>query len=46
MTAEVSVDLDDDPSLHDLAMIHHLLALKKQKSNPSTEPSEGNPSGD
>ena len=29
-------------------MIHHLLALKitKQKSNSSTEPSEGNPSGD
>ena len=40
--------MDDDASLHDLAMIHHLLALKvtKQKSNSSTEPSEGNPSGD
>ena len=42
------MDLDDDASLHDLAMIHHLLALKKkkQKSGPSTEPAEGNPSGD
>ena len=48
MTAGVTLDLDDDASLHDLAMIHHLLALKitKQKSNSSTEPSEGNPSGD
>ena len=47
MTADVTLNLDDDASLHDLAMIHHLLALKKkQKSNPSTEPSEGNPSGD
>ena len=44
MTADVTLDLDDDASLHDLAMIHHLLALRitKQKSNPSTEPSEGN----
>ena len=42
MTDDVTMDLDDDASLHDLAMIHHLLALKitKQKSNPSTEPSE------
>ena len=48
MTADVTLDLDDDASLHDLAMIHHLLALRitKQKSNSSTEPSEGNPSGD
>ena len=48
MTAEVTLDLDDDASLHDLAKIHHLLALKitKQKGNSSTEPSEGNPSGD
>ena len=48
MTADVTLDLDDDASLHDLAMIHHLLALKitKQKGNSTTEPSEGNPSGD
>ena len=48
MTADVTLDLDDDASLHDLAMILHLLALKKtkQKGNSSTEPSEGNPSGD
>ena len=48
MTADVTLDLDDDASLHDLAMIHHLLALKitKPKSNSSREPSEGNPSDD
>ena len=48
MTADVTLDLDDDASLHVLVMIHYLLALKitKQKSNPSTEPSEGSPSGD
>ena len=48
MTADVILDLDDDASLHDLAMIHHLLALRKtkQKSNPSTELSEGNTSSD
>ena len=48
MTADVTLDLDDDASLHDLAMIHHLLALKitKQKSVPSTEPAAGNLSGD
>ena len=47
MTADVTLDLDDDASLHDLAMIHHLLAMRvtKRKNNPSTEPSEGNPSG-
>ena len=45
MTADVTLDLDDDASLHDLAIIHHLLAMRvtKQKNNPSTEPSEGNP---
>ena len=44
----ITLDLDDDASLHDLAMIHHLLALKvkEQMSNSSTESSEGNPSGD
>ena len=48
MTADVTLDLDDDASLHDLAMIHHLMALKitEQKSGPSTEQAEGNPSGD
>ena len=27
MTADITLDLDDDASLHDLAMIHHLLAI-------------------
>ena len=42
MTADITLDLDDDASLHDLAMIHHLLAMRltKRKSNPSTELSE------
>ena len=46
MTADIALDLDDDTSLHDLAMIHHLLAMRvmKRKSNPSTEPSEESPS--
>ena len=46
MTADVALDLDDHASVHDLAMVHHLLAVRiaKQKSNPSTELSEGNPS--
>ena len=48
MTADITLDLDDDASLHDLAMIHHLLASRvtKQKNNPSTEPSEGSTSSD
>ena len=48
MTANFTLDLDDDASLHDLAMIHHLLAMRvtKQKNNPSTEPSEGSASSD
>ena len=48
MTADVTLDLDDEASLHDLARIHHLLALKitKQKNSLSTKPSEGNPSSD
>ena len=37
MTADITLDLDDDASLHDLAMIHQLLAIRvtKQKNNPS-----------
>ena len=48
MTADFTLDLDDDASLHDLAMIHHRLAMRvmKQKNDPSTEPSEGSPSSD
>ena len=44
MTADITLDLDDDASLHDLAMIHHLLAIRvtKQKNNPS----EGSASSD
>ena len=40
MTADITLDLDDDASLHDLAMIHHLLAMRvtKQKNNPSMQP--------
>ena len=36
MTADITLDLDDDASLHDLAMIHHLLAMRvtKRKSSP------------
>ena len=43
MTADITLDLDDD-----LAMIHHLLAMRmtKQKNDPSAEPSEGNPASD
>ena len=39
MTADITLNLDDDASLHDLAMIHHLLAMRmtKRKGNPSTE---------
>ena len=46
MTADITLDLDDDASLHDLAMIHHLLAMRltKRKINPSTELSEEGPS--
>ena len=48
MTADITLDLDDDASLHDVAMIHHLLAIivTKQKNKPSTEPSEGRTSSD
>ena len=48
MATDITLDLDDDASLHDLAMIHHLLAIRvtKQKNNSSTEPSEGSTSSD
>ena len=48
MTADITLDLDDDAIFQDLAMIHHLVAMRvtKQKNNPSTEPSEGSPSSD
>ena len=44
----VALDLDYDASLHDLAMIHHLLDLKvtKQNGRPTTELSEGITSSD
>ena len=41
MTADITLDLDNDASLHDLAM-----RVTKQKNNPSTEPSEGTASSD
>ena len=46
MTADITLDLDDDAILRNLAMIHHLLATRmtKRKSNPSTELSEECPS--
>ena len=48
MTADIMLDLDDDASLHDLAMIHHLLAMRvtNERKNPSTEPCEGSASSD
>ena len=48
MTADIMLDLDDVASLHDLAMIHHLLAMRvtNQRKNPSTEPCEGSASSD
>ena len=44
MTADVALDFDDDASLHDLAVIHHLLAMKVARKNgkPAKETSEGN----
>ena len=48
MTADITLDLDDDDGLNDLAMILHLLAIRvtKQKNNPFTEQSEGSTSND
>ena len=47
MMADVALDFGDDASLHDLAVIHHLLALKVAKKNgrPATNLSEGSSSG-
>ena len=44
LTAEIELEGYYDESLHNLAMIHHLLALKitRQDDNQPTEPSEGN----
>ena len=48
LTADVELEESDDESLHDLAMIHHLLFLnvKKQSEKTTKEPSEGNFSSD
>ena len=44
LTAEIELEENDNESLHDLAVIHHLLALKmtRQYDKQPTEPSEGN----
>ena len=44
VTADIDLEGKDDESLHNLAMIHHLLALKitRQNVEQPTEPSEGN----
>ena len=48
MMADVTLNLDNDGSLHDLAQITQRLALKivRQDGRPTTESSEGNYSGD
>ena len=48
LTAEIELDENDDESIHNLAMIHHLLALKitRQDDKQPTEPSEGNTPND
>ena len=48
VTAEIELEENDDKSLHDLAMIHHLLALKitRQDEEQPTDPSEGNSPSD
>ena len=48
VTAEIELEENDDKSLHDLAMIHHLLAVKitRQVDKQPTEPSEGNSPSD
>ena len=44
LTAEIELEENDDESQYDLAMIHHLLALKitRQDDEQPTEPSEVN----
>ena len=48
VTADVVLELDDDGSLHNLALIHRLLALKimKQDDRPPMEPSKRNSPSD
>ena len=48
LTAEIELEGIDDESLHDLAMIHQLLALKlkRQEDKQPTEPSEWNSPSD
>ena len=48
LTAEVELEENDDESLHDLAIIHHLLALKitRLDDKQPTELSEGNSPSD
>ena len=48
VTAEIELEENDDKSLHDIAMIHHLLALKitRQDEQQPTEPSGGNSPSD
>ena len=48
LTAEIELERNDDESLHNLAMIHHLLALKitRQEDKQPMEPSEGNSCSD
>ena len=48
LTAEVEQEGNIDESIHDLAVIHHFLALKttKQDDRQPTEPSEGNSPSD
>ena len=43
ITADVALDLNNDASLQDLAVKHHLLAMKVAKKNgkPATETPEG-----
>ena len=40
LTAHVELEENDDENLHDLAVVHHLLALNimKQENRPPTEP--------
>ena len=38
MTAGITLDWDDDASLHDLALIHHLLAIRVTKQKKTTHP--------